>query len=68
MEEVCNRFPHLVENIMKQIDYQSLTNCKEVSREMYRYFNTGRTLWKKIILKSIAGNVKENQTFLLIKL
>ena len=59
MEEVCKRFPHLVENVMKQLDYQSLTNCKEVSRGLYDFFNNGRIMWKKMIIKNLTGIVKE---------
>ena len=56
MEDICSRFPHLAEEIMKQIDYQSLTNCKLANRDICKFLNKGRFLWKQIILKSITGN------------
>ena len=38
MEELSARFPHLGENILLSLDFQSLINCKEVARN-----------WKKIM-------------------
>ena len=55
MEEVIERFPHLGDKIMKELDYQSLVKCKEASRELCEFFDNGRVLWKQMILKNITG-------------
>ena len=55
MEEVCEIFPLLAENILKRLDYKSLTNCKEVSRKLQNTLENGRLLWKQIILKNTTG-------------
>ena len=34
MEEICLRFPHLMEQINEELDNQSLIECKEVCRMM----------------------------------
>ena len=56
VEDICCRFPHLAEEIMKQIDYQSLTNCKLANRDISKFLDKGRFLWKQMILKNITGN------------
>ena len=57
MEEVCERFPLLAEDIIKEMDYQSLTKLKEASREICNFLDDGRVLWKQMILKNITGNI-----------
>ena len=67
MEEVCARFPFLAEEIMKELDYQSLAKCREVGRKICGFLDNGRVLWKQMILKNIAGTVKvfsEHEIFL----
>ena len=34
MEEVCNRFPHLAEEILEKLDYQSLTKFKMANKRI----------------------------------
>ena len=55
MEEVCKRFPLVAEDVIKNIDYQSLTKFKEASRDVSEFLDNGRVLWKQMILKNITG-------------
>ena len=57
MEEICKRFPLLVEKILKNLDYQSLIRCKEVGLSMCKVLDNGRVLWKQSILNKIKGNL-----------
>ena len=50
------RFTLLAEDVMKNIDYQSLVKFKEASRDICEFLDNGRVLWKQIILKNISGN------------
>ena len=66
MEEILTRFPHLGENILKELDSKSLINCKEVDRTfknfmkverksyfrvIQRYTNCSESLMRKIVKK-----------------
>ena len=55
MDQVCKRFPHLIEKIVKKLDYLCLTKCMEASREMCDVLNNGKVLWKQMILKNVTG-------------
>ena len=57
MEEVCRRFPLLADRLLSGLDYQSLVKCKEVSKKMNEFLNTGKFLWKQMIIKRITGNL-----------
>ena len=46
MEEVCKRFPDLVEYVIKKIDNQSLIKFKETSRNSNQLLDNGKILWK----------------------
>ena len=37
MEEVRNRFPHIMEQINALLDNKSLVKCKEADREMCKF-------------------------------
>ena len=56
MEEVCNRFPHLVEETLEHLDSKSLTNAREAGREIFEFLAIGKVWWKQIIIKKFAGN------------
>ena len=58
MEIVCKRFPHLAENIFDKVDYQSLVKCTEVSKNMNKFLETRKVLWKQMIIKRITGNLE----------
>ena len=55
MEEL-KRFPILAEDVIKKIDYQSLTKLKEASRDVSEFLDNGRVLWKQMCLKNLEGN------------
>ena len=59
MEEICGRFPLMADNILEQLDHQSLGNSKMVSREICEFLENGRVLWKKMILKNITGKLSK---------
>ena len=46
----------MAENIVKKIDYQSLSKCMEANREVCEFLDNGRLLWKQMILKNVKGN------------
>ena len=56
MEEVCTRFPHLARDIIKKIDHLSLTRFKVASRDICKFLESGRFIWKQMISKDISGN------------
>ena len=39
------RFPHLVTNIFKELDDQTLTTCRNVSRLCCDYLDSEKLLW-----------------------
>ena len=61
MENICVRFPHLLEKINELLDNKSLVKCKEVSRKMSSIINdqeSGTFLTKRVIHRYIK-NYKE---------
>ena len=55
MEDICKRFPHMAENVIKKINPRSLTQFKKASRVASNFLNNGRVLWKQIILQKNTG-------------
>ena len=51
MEDLCKRFPHLSENILNQVNDQSLNNCKEISSELLQCLERSRFFWIRMIKK-----------------
>ena len=49
MEEILTRFPHLGENILKELDSKSLINCKEVDRTFKNFMKVERKSYLRII-------------------
>ena len=58
MEEFLVRFPGLGEKIFDQLDNQSLTKCKEVSRSQCKFLDENKLVWKRTIEKYTANNVE----------
>ena len=50
---ICKRFPHLNQSILKNLDDQSLTRSKEVSRGTTELLYNERFYWIRIIKKYI---------------
>ena len=65
MEEL-KRFPILAEDVIKKIDYQSLTKLKEASRDVSEFLDNGRVLWKQMCFKNLEGNYFNLNIFILI--
>ena len=49
MEEILTRFPHLGENILKELDSKSLINCKEVDRTFKNFMKVERKSYFRVI-------------------
>ena len=49
MEQLALRFPHLASNIFKQLDNQSLVNCKETSQRLENFYGNEKFFWLRII-------------------
>ena len=49
MENLCERFPHLAENIFDQLDDESLNESKEISGEVLEFLENGKFFWIRII-------------------
>ena len=49
MEEILKRFPHLGENILKELNSKSLINCKEVDRTFKNFMKDERKSYFRVI-------------------
>ena len=58
MEQLALRFPHLASNVFKQLDNQSLVNCKETSQILKNFYGNEKFFWLRIIHK-YRGNFVE---------
>ena len=56
MEDISKRYPLMAAKVLMAIDYESLYKCKEASREMNRYLQNERVLWKQMISMNLSGN------------
>ena len=55
MDEICLRFPHLMEQINEELDDKSLTQCKEVSKIMCSIIQNQKRF---LTITLIQGHVK----------
>ena len=49
MECLCQRFPHLIELVLENLEDNSFVNCKEASREISEFLPKERFYWIRII-------------------
>ena len=49
MENILERFPVVAKEIFNNLDNQSLTKCKEASKEISQFFDQERFFWIRII-------------------
>ena len=49
MECLCQRFPHLIELVLENLEDNSFVNCKEASREISEFLSKERFYWIRII-------------------
>ena len=62
MEEICNKFPLLSEQINELLDNQTLARCKKVSRSMHNVISNqkgGRFYWIRMIKNFINEDINE---------
>ena len=48
MEEVVLRFPHLAQNIFEKLDNQTVSNCRQISRNCNALINDQKFYWIRI--------------------
>ena len=53
VEEVLNRFPHIGEQIFKNLNDQNLAKCREVCDPWMTFLDSERLIWTRIILSHI---------------
>ena len=63
MEQLALRFPHLASNIFKQLDNQSLVNCKETSQILENFYGNEKFFWLRIIHKYRGNFVQFKDTW-----
>ena len=56
MESIFSKIPDLGEKIFKELDNQSLVQCKEVQRSWYNFINEEKALWFRIIQNYIGDD------------
>ena len=70
IENICLRFPHLMEQINDLLDNKSLMKCKEVSRTMYSIIEnqkTGTFVTKRLIKSYIKSPKKAEEWKIVLK-
>ena len=63
MENLSNRFPHLISNILNKVNDQSLFHCKESSRKMNNFIVSEKFFWLRIIQKYRGNFVEFNESW-----
>ena len=51
MEEVFLRFPHIGEQVLKQLDNEDLTKCKKISPSWNEFINNQKLPWIRMLKK-----------------
>ena len=62
MEDICNKFPLLNEQINELLDNQNLAKCKKASRSLCYIISNQRGrrfFWTRLIKSSIKEDIKE---------
>ena len=74
MEGICIRFPHLIEQISKVLDFKTLVKFKGIDRIMCNIIDNqkqGRFFWTRVIQTNLLSNCtefKEEWNYLLRKI
>lgn len=55
MEDLCLRYPHILEMILSNLDNQTLANCRSVSNQFSVSIEDGKILWIRIIQKQLSS-------------
>ena len=61
MEEICLRFPHLMEQINEELDYKSLLECKEVCRITCSIIQNQRRFLTSVLIQNHVKNPFEKE-------
>ena len=62
MDVFISRFPHIIEQIVLQLDNKSLRNCKEVKKLWQKYIDDKKISWIRIV--QIPKALKCQETYL----
>ena len=49
IEDLIERFPHIVENIFENLDNKSLANCRGISKSWQEFIDNRNLPWKRIM-------------------
>ena len=61
MEEICIRFPHVIEQINKVLDFKTLVKFKEVDRIVCNIIDNqkqGRFFWTRVIQTNLSNCIE----------
>ena len=61
LDEMMLRFPHIIQDVLEELDNKSLTKCREVSRSWCSFLDEQKFMNIRIIKKIIAKDRKINQ-------
>ena len=56
LENINLKFPHISEIILQELDDQSLTECRKVSRSMCNFIDNTKIPWMRMINKHMGDN------------
>ena len=61
MEELCQRFPLIAQKILNHVDNETLTNFKEIGRNIDDFLGKERFFWLRIIQRynCLIGELRE---------
>ena len=57
MEDIYLSFPHIFENILSNLDDQSLANCRLVNKTLQWTIDNGKIIWVRIIQRWISDSI-----------
>ena len=58
MENIFEKIPKVGEQILRQLDNQSLVRCKDVNGSWYKFIDSEKVLWFRIIQRcAILGSI-----------
>ena len=64
MEEVFLRFPHIGEQVFKQLNNENLTKCREISKSWEEFIDNQKLPWIRLMKKYLSAGLEEDEVFL----
>ena len=55
MDELCERFPHIGQQIFEELDNKNLTKCREVCKSWQTFIDNENITWNRILMKFPSG-------------